>query len=126
MKISRYFGISLLLLVFEWGWGGDFSFAQEAGSATTVATVGLKVTLVGINSYPDFQAIRAALTQSEGVEKITLDTEAPGVVTFQVRYEGEPRSLIEKLEAFFPKKYSMVEKHLPSGFREITISNRGS
>ena len=91
-----------------------------------VATLSLQVTLVGITAYGDFQEIRAALSQSEGVEKLSIETEAPGLVTFSLRYSGEPKSLMEKLHAFFPEKYSFHEKHLPSGTREITVSRKAS
>lgn len=100
--------------------------AKEGGANEPVAMVGLKVTLVGITARGDFEEIRAALAQSEGVEKLALDTEAPGLITFRLKYAGEPAGLIEKLSAFFPKKYTMTEKHLPSGLREITISRQGS
>src|SRR3989338_4386364 len=97
----------------------------KKGTSFPVALLGLQVTLAGVTSFQDFREIRAALSQSEGVEKLSLDSEAPGLVTFRVQYTGEPASLIEKLEAFFPKKYSMREKPLPSGYREITISRTG-
>lgn len=80
------------------------------------------MTLIGITSFRDFQEIKAALTQSEGMEKVSLETEAPGLITFSLRYAGEPGSLIEKLNAFFPKKYAIKEKHTRGG-TEITISS---
>jgi hypothetical protein len=100
--------------------------AQGAKETTppVKATLVLRVTLVGIVSYQDFREIRAALAQSEGMEKVTLETEAPGLITFSLRYDGEPGSLIEQLNGFFPQKYSIKEKHT-SGGTEISISRVG-
>lgn len=86
------------------------------------ASIGLRVTLLGITAYRDMQEIRAAVSQSEGVQKITLDSEAPGLITFFVRYAGEPGSLIDKLNVLFSKKYAIKLKNLSSGIAEINIS----
>lgn len=95
---------------------------KEETQTPPLATLVLRVTLIGITSYHDFKELKAALMQSEGMEKVTLETEAPGLVTFSLRYGGEPGSLIEQLHGFFPKRYSIKEKHT-SGGTEITISS---
>lgn len=87
-------------------------------------TVDLAVTLVGVMSFQDFQELRAGLSKSEGVSKVVLVSEAPGLISFRVTYAGEAMSLIDKLSAFFPKKYIMKEKRLPQGGTEINISPR--
>ena len=122
LNLLRWSAASFLLLFAS---SSASAFAQESkGAAETPprATLVLKVTLIGITSYRDFREIRAALAQSEGMEKVTLETEAPGLVTFSLRYGGEPGSLIEQLHGFFPKRYSIKEKHT-SGGTEITISS---
>lgn len=119
LSLFGFWIVSFFFLVSPTSWG-------EEAKDLPVATLGLQVTLVGITAYGDFQEIRAALSQSEGVGKLSLETEAPGLVTFSIRYSGEPRSLIEKLHAFFPDKYTLQEKHLPSGAREITVSRKSS
>ncbi len=82
------------------------------------ATVAISVTLEGITSYNDVLELKTGLLKSDGVDKVTLDTEAPGLITYTVRYAGEPKSLIEKLGGFFGKKYRIKEK----GGSEISVS----
>lgn len=88
------------------------------------ASLTLKLTLIGLSSYRDMQEIRAAILQSEGVQKMSLDSEAPGLITFVVKYAGEPVSLIEKLDLFFSKKYKITQKNSSSGISEVNISLR--
>jgi hypothetical protein len=86
------------------------------------ATQDLVVTLSGLTAYSEFQEIRAALTKTEGVDKIAVDQEAPGFVMLRVSYAGEARGLIDSLETFFPKKYAIQEKNLPNHQTEISIT----
>lgn len=88
------------------------------------ASITLRVVLINITSYRDMQEIRAALAQAEGMQRITLDSEAPGLITFNLRYAGEPLSLIDKLNLFFSKKYNITQKNISSGTAEIDISNK--
>lgn len=85
------------------------------------ATTRIAVTLSGIASYNDFLEIRTALAKTEGVDRVILETEAPGLITMTVRYAGEARGLIESLSTFFPKKYKITEKNLRSG-SELNIT----
>ncbi|HSA60096.1 MAG TPA: hypothetical protein VLJ37_10480 [bacterium] len=87
-------------------------------------TVDLAVTLSGITSFQDFQELRAGLLKSEGVSKVNLVSEAPGLITLNVTYAGEAVSLIDKLSSFFPKKYNMKEKRLPGGGTEVSVTYR--
>lgn len=96
-------------------------WAQEAPSHPSQASLVLRLTLQGIASYGNFREIRAALAKSEKMEKVSLVSEAPGLITFDLRYAGEPKGLIEELQVFFPKKYSMKEKNFRSGGAEIII-----
>jgi hypothetical protein len=100
------------------------AWAQNREETHAGVTVDLAVTLVGITSYQDFQELRAGLHKSEGVSKVVLVSEAPGLIMFNVTYAGEAVSLIDKLSAFFPKKYHMKEKRLPGGGTEVNISRR--
>ena len=93
-------------------------FTQEG------ATLDISVTLVGITSFQDSQEIRAGLLKTEGVRKVVVDAEAPGLITYRVTYAGEAMGLIGKLSNFFPKKYDMREKRLPSGGTEVNISRK--
>ncbi len=124
LRGSPLLGFFVSLLVLWILAAGEVAGARETqkGTDEVQPTVRLQVTLSGITSYNDFQEIRAALSQSEGVEKVSVDTEAPGLVTLNVKYAGEPRSLVDKLIVFFPTKYVIKEKDLPSGVREISIS----
>jgi hypothetical protein len=88
------------------------------------ASIALRVVLINITSYHDMQEIRAALSQAESVTRITLDSEAPGLITYNVRYAGEPLGLIDKLNVFFSKKYTITQKNISSGTAEIDISNK--
>lgn len=90
----------------------------------TGITLDIAVTLAGITSFQDFQEVRAALLKSEGVSKVVLVSEAPGLISFQVTFAGEAMGLIDKLTAFFPKKYVMKEKRLPGGGSEVNIIRR--
>jgi hypothetical protein len=98
--------------------------AQNREETHTGVTIDLTVTLSGITSFQDFQEIRAGLLKSAGVSKVALVSEAPGLIAFRVTYAGEAVSLIDKLSAFFPKKYHMKEKRLPSGGTEVNITLR--
>ena len=87
----------------------------------------LKVTFVGITSYSDFQEVTAALTHAEGVERLSQESEAPGLIILSLQYGAtDPQGLIDKLSALFPKKYKMTPKDLPSGVKEIEISRQGN
>lgn len=86
------------------------------------ATLDIAVTLAGITAFQDFQEIRAGLLKSEGVSKVVLVAEAPGLISFKVTYAGEAMGLIDKMTEFFPKKYDMREKRLPGGGSEVSIS----
>lgn len=121
---SRFFKCLLLvplILMGQW----TAAEPQEEKDPLPQAKLLLKVTLVGISSYHDFKEIKTALAQAEGVEKVALETEAPGVIGLRVRYAGEPRSLIDKLSTFFPGKYSFKEKGGGGGAVEMTISRLG-
>ena len=98
--------------------------AQNPEETHTAVTVDIAVTLAGITAFSDFQELRAGLFKSEGISKVLLVSEAPGLISFKVTYAGEAVSLIEKLSAFFPKKYDIKEKRLPSGGTEVSISRR--
>jgi hypothetical protein len=87
-------------------------------------TLDIAVTLVGITAFQDFQELRAGLLKSEGVSKVAIDSEAPGLISMKVTYAGEPMSLIDKLSNFFPKKYDIREKRLPGGGTEVSVSRR--
>lgn len=121
-KISGFCVASLILLFLipdSFGRSGEVGEESHGG-----ATISIKVSLIGVTSYNDFLEIKTGLLKSEGVEKVTIDSEAPGVIGLSVRYAGEPKSLIEKLAAFFPTKYRMTEKRLPRGGTEINIATR--
>ena len=125
LKWSVAAGIWALLLVASAALVPPFVLSAEARDSEIThsgVTIDLTVTLVGVTSFQDFQELRAGLLKSEGVEKVSLVSEAPGLVVFQVTYAGEAVSLIDKLSAFFPKKYAIKEKRLPKGGTEISIS----
>ncbi len=119
---SRWFAASLVGFLLA-----GPSAAAQAGLEESHGgvTIDLAVTLSGITSFQDFQELRAGLFKSEGVSKVALVSEAPGLITFNVTYAGEAVSLIDKLSAFFPKKYNMKEKRLPGGGTEVSISLKG-
>ena len=123
MKIFGSCVVSLFLLVLS---GTSLARPQEdVGQENhSEATINIKVTLIGVTSYNDYLEIKTGLLKSEGVDKVILDAEAPGLVSLTVKYAGEPNSLIEKLTAFFPKKYSMKEKRSSAGGTEITIATK--
>ena len=139
MKIFGSCVVSLFLLVLS---GTSLARPQEVASRDTAlayareggqevgqenhseATISIKVILVGVTSYNDYLEIKTGILKSEGVDKVILDAEAPGLVSLTVKYAGEPNSLIEKLTAFFPKKYSMKEKRSSAGGTEITIATK--
>lgn len=85
------------------------------------ATVSIRVTLEGITSYNDYLELKTALLKSEGVDKLVIESEAPSLISLSVRYAGEPKSLIDKLNGYFSKKYRIKEK----GGGEISISRSG-
>ncbi len=119
-KGSKIFGwwlASLLLMT-------TTLFAQGEGEKEPDhlgATTRIAVTLSGIASYNDFLEIRTALAKTEGVDRVILETEAPGLITMTVRYAGEARGLIESLSTFFPQKYKITEKNLKAG-SELNIT----
>ena len=88
-------------------------------------TLEISVALVGITAFQDSQEIRAGLLKTEGVQKVSVDTEAPGLITYRVVYAGEAMSLIDKLSNFFPKKYDFREKRLPAGGTEVNVTRKG-
>jgi hypothetical protein len=98
--------------------GGQVSAQEEnhLGVTTEIA-----VTLSGITSYRDFIEIRTALAKTEGVDRVTLNQEAPGLIALSVRYEGETKSLVDSLVAVFPAKYRFKEKNLKTG-SELNIT----
>lgn len=132
LTISRFLAVSLLLtaLVQVVGVERSAGLARDREQSPPLeeshagATINLLVTLVGITSYQDFQELKVGLGKSEGVSKVALDSETPGLITLKVTYAGEAVGLIEKLSAFFPKKYDIKEKRLPSGGTEVSISRR--
>jgi len=85
------------------------------------ATTDIGVTLSGITTYNDFLEIRTALLKTDGVDRVILEAEAPGLISMTVRYAGEARGLIESLSTFFPKKYKFTEKTLKTG-SELNIT----
>lgn len=114
-KIFAWWLASLLLTAFA-------AFAQEGREENHLgATTRIGVTLAGITSYNDYLEIRTALAKTDGVDRVVLDTEAPGLITMTVRYAGEARGLIESLSTFFPKKYKITEKNLKTG-SELNIT----
>jgi hypothetical protein len=98
---------------------GSGGFTQER------TTLEITVALVGITAYQDSLEIKTGLLKTEGVQKVSVDTEAPGFITYKVTYAGEAMSLIDKLSNFFPKKYDFREKRLPGGGTEVDVSRRG-
>ncbi len=100
--------------------------ARAAGSSQeenhAKATQDLVVTLSGLTAYSEFQEIRAALMKTEGMDKVVIDQEAPGFVMLKASYAGEAHGLIESLETYFPKKYTIKEKNLPNHQTEISIT----
>lgn len=119
-KGSKIFGwwlASLLLAAPTLSAQGEGEKEQDHLAATTR----IAVTLSGIASYNDFLEIRTALAKTEGVDRVILETEAPGLITMTVRYAGEARGLIESLSTFFPQKYKITEKNLKSG-SELNIT----
>ncbi len=127
-KGSNHSGLwiaNFILLSLFWGISSVNSASKSAKSQETVphvVTLRVKVTLVGLTVYRDFQEIKAALLKSQGSEKVSLDSEAPGLITFDVAYAGEPKSLADQIQAFFPQKYKITQKQLPSGMEEINIA----
>ena len=85
-----------------------------------------KTALTGDDGWAMVTGFGAALSQAEGMERLSLDTEAPGLIAFGVKYAGEPRHLVERLGLLFPQKYSVQEKNLPSGAAEVILSREGS
>ena len=85
------------------------------------AALQMQVTLIGINAYQEVREIRAALAQMEGTEKVSLDSEAPGLITLHLSTTGSSSHLIEKLSGFFPNRYEIQEKLLPGGGTETII-----
>ena len=121
----KFLTVSLSLFFFLGLGGISYSASKPDKSQETVphvATLQVKVTLIGLTAYHDFQGLKAALLKSEGAEKVSLDSEAPGLISFKVEYAGEPGSLIDQLKAFFPEKYKITQKQLPSGMAEINIA----
>ncbi len=128
---SRVFGLWLVsaVLLMSLGLSAKPEKKTEKSAKTEEnhlgATTDLRVTLEGITTYNDFLEIRAALAKTDGVDKVMVDAEAPGLITLTVRYAGEARGLIESLTTFFPKKYRFTEKNLKTG-SEINVSKAGS
>ncbi len=103
--------------------------AQEAEALEESQLKGtpfLRLTLIGVNSYSDFQEIRSELAKIDGVSKITLDSEAPGLITLAFRYSGETGGAVGKLSLIAPEKYTISQKSLPSGMTEIVVSRKVS
>jgi hypothetical protein len=90
------------------------------------ATLDITVALVGITAFQDSQEIRAGLLKTDGVQKVVVNSEAPGLITYRVTYAGEAMSLIDKLSNFFPKKYDMREKRLSRGTEVDITKKQGS
>jgi hypothetical protein len=84
----------------------------------------LRVTLSGVTSYPDVKEIRQAISQSQGVDKVELESESPGFILYNVQYDGETTALVDKLSTFFSEKYKITQKKLPSGTTEINFSGK--
>ncbi|HEX5038256.1 MAG TPA: hypothetical protein VFX30_13950 [bacterium] len=121
--ISAFFAISLLAgLAFG---PAELAAAPKEEISHEGATLDIIVALVGITAFQDSQEIRAGLLKTEGVQKVSVDTEAPGLITYRVTYAGEAMSLIDKLSNFFPKKYDFREKRLPGGGTEVDVSRKG-
>ena len=98
------------------------ALAQESREENHIgATTRIGVTLAGITSYNDFLELRTALAKTDGVDKVILESEAPGLISLTVRYAGETRGLIESLSTFFPNKYKITEKNQKTG-SELSIS----
>lgn len=86
---------------------------------------GLQVTVSKVMSYPDFQEIKEAISKCEGVKGVSLDSEAPGLVTLQVNSTEDPQSLVEKLALLLDAtKFSLELKKLTSGTQELVVSSR--
>jgi len=112
-NLLKFFVVSLFVLfVLQ----GSPSQAQETTSQI------IQITLTGINSFSDFQEIQSALAKMEGVAQLTRDSEAPGLLILSMKYAGDSKGLIEKLNTVFLKKYTVTEKNLPSGVKELTLS----
>lgn len=102
---------------------GAFSLGLKVGAQeTTTAFQAIQVTLTGINAFSDFQEIQSALSKMENVEKLTRESEAPGLLILSMKYFGDSKNLVEKLNTVFLKKYAITEKGLPSGGKEISLS----
>lgn len=120
-KGSRRFGFFISLLVFVFCARG---LVAQGVSAEAAASRSLQVSLVDITSYNEFQEIQAGLSKIDGIERLSLDAEAPGLQRMSLRYTGELKVLMDKLEEIFVHKYLLGEKRLPSGLQEITISHK--
>ena len=122
-RFSKILPVFLVLAVLQTVFAAAASKNPESTPASEgAATLKISLTLVGVTAYADYQEIRAALVQSTGVAQTDLVAEAPGLITLEVRYEGEPQGLADKLAGFFDKKYKIEVKDLFSGRREIVLS----
>ncbi|MBI3541321.1 MAG: hypothetical protein HY073_04205 [Deltaproteobacteria bacterium] len=87
--------------------------------------MGVKVTVSKVTSYVDFQEIKAAVLKCEGVKEVSLDSEAPGLLTLQVNSSGDSQALVEKLTLLLDAtKFSLELKKLTSGTQELVVSRR--
>lgn len=101
---------------------------EKTGSAATVspapnmpATLQARLLFLNIRNFQEYNDIRLVLERSPLVQTIKVDSMRSGMITMTLQLSGEPKNLLELIETQIPKKYSMEEKQLPSGIRELLI-----
>ncbi len=101
-----------------------FSVTALAQPKTTPQTP-VKILLANVRSYSETQQVQVKLRSIDGIGKISLDTESPGLVVLQsVVFGADPKVPVSKLLAAFSEKYSVTSKVLPSGTIEVRIAGK--
>lgn len=81
-----------------------------------------RVILLGVTSYEDYKDIRSLIAKTEGVQTVSLETEAPGVIGLKVSYIGDASTFYDALTVAADQKFFIRQKTLPSGLAELTFS----
>ena len=101
---------------------GRLQPASPVEGATRAPTTEVRAIFLEITSYEDYKEVRALLTKTEGVQNVSLDSEAPGLISLNVTYAGNPTALYDALAASTNQKFSIKQKLLPSGTTELTFT----